>query len=196
MKSAMWMVPSPIPAGRAFHHEQEPPFQYRKRDWAGPVLLAMMGNTGVLNCYGVPRSADRPIAARAATDGRYQGEVYLVPPPGEGVRASATIRSWSPNRVVTELREPPAGSTLVYNMNYREGWHSDAGPVVAYEGLLAVAVPAGASRTISFWYRPPGLGTGSLLALLTLTLLALAGAWPWIRERRSHATAVAATERA
>jgi hypothetical protein len=194
MKSAMWMVPRPIPAGRTFQHEQEPPFQYQKRDWAGPVLLAMMGNTGVLNCYGVPRSDDRPIAARAPTDASYQGELYLLPVPGDGGGAASTvaIASWSPNRVVAELRDARAGSTLVYNMNFREGWRSDAGPVVPHEGLVAVAVPAGA-RSVSFWYRPPGLGTGTLIALFTVALLLLAGAWPWLAER--HARIGAAADR-
>ncbi len=49
-------APDRIPQGRPFHFEAEPPFQYKVRDWAGPMYLAMLGNTGVINCYGAPRS--------------------------------------------------------------------------------------------------------------------------------------------
>ncbi|MEJ7732583.1 MAG: hypothetical protein WKG00_25690, partial [Polyangiaceae bacterium] len=54
MADAMWMVAPPIPTGRTFHFEKQPPFNYVRRDWAGPMYLAMLGNTGVLNCYGAP----------------------------------------------------------------------------------------------------------------------------------------------
>ena len=174
MASAMWMVPPPIPEGRTFHHEQEPPFQYKKRDWAGPVLLAMMGNTGVLNCYGVPRSPDRPIAPVPRGDPRYRGEVYLE---GQG---RAELASWSPNQVTARVTDAGSDSTLIYNMGYRHGWHSDAGPVTSRDGLLGVKLPPGA-RTVALWYRPPGLGLGLGLALLTAAaLLGLV----WLRRRR------------
>ena len=174
MTSAMWMVPMPIPEGRVFHHEQDPPFGYERRDWAGPVLLAMMGNTGVLNCYGVPLSPDHPIVPLPQSDARYRGEIYLQ---GEG-RADLAI--WSPNRVVARISDAGHDTTLIYNMGYRRGWHSDAGPVTSRDGLIAVKLRPGSYR-VALWYRPPRLWLGLAIAVLTVgTLLGLAK----LRRRR------------
>ncbi len=90
--SAMWMVPPEnIPQGRAFHFEQEPPFQYKRRDWAGPMYLAMLGNTGVINCYGAPpfeRKGARPVGAPD-----YHGEAWLTGPEGGAAPGRAARRS-------------------------------------------------------------------------------------------------------
>jgi len=172
MKSAMWMEAPAIPTDKAFHFEQEPPFQYKKRDWAGPVLLAMMGNVGVLNCYGVPRSPERPIAALAHDDPRYRGETYLTGPGG------AELVHWTPNSALVAVSDASADATLIYNMNYRNGWRSDAGPVVDHDGLLSVRLPAG-TTLVRLWYRPPGLGLGLGIAVLTAALLL---AWYWRRR--------------
>lgn len=187
MTAAMWMVPPRIPAGRMFHFEVEPPFQYRRRDWAGPMYLAMLGNTGVLNCYGTPPFDRR--GARAISDPRYRGEVFVE---GEGgaaagivgaaaqiVGATAQIVEWSPSRAVVEVTGAGDGALLVYNMNYDEGWRSDAGPVIEREGAVAVRVPAGSSR-VALRYRPPGLALGLLLGAATAAI----AAWLVRRERR------------
>jgi hypothetical protein len=163
MTAAMWMVPpDKIPTGRAFHHEQEPPFQYKRRDWAGPMYLAMLGNTGVLNCYGTPpfeRRGARPVGAPD-----YHGETWLT---GKG---SAKVFEWSPNHVVVDVEGAEQGALLVYNMNFDEGWRSDAGPVVAQNNALATPVPAGSSR-VTLRYRPPNLGLGMLVAALSVGAL-------------------------
>lgn len=54
MTQSMWMEAPAIQEQSEFSFAKEPPYQYKKRDWAGPLYLAMLGNTGVLNCYGTP----------------------------------------------------------------------------------------------------------------------------------------------
>ncbi len=176
MSAAMWMVPPDrIPQGRPFHFEQEPPFQYKRRDWAGPMYLAMLGNTGVINCYGAPpfdRKGARPVAAPD-----YHGEVWLTgpnggdpPPPGGAGSGKATIVAWSPNHVVVDVDGAAPGALLVYNMNFDEGWRSDAGRVVARNNAVATPVPAGNAR-VTLRYRPPNLGLGVLCAALAVGAL-------------------------
>ena len=162
MANAMWMVAPPIPAGRAFHFEQEPPFQYKKRDWAGPMYLAMLGNTGVINCYGAPPFDRR--GAKPVGDPAYRGEVHLE---GGAPAPAPRLAAWSPNRAVVELDPAPEGALLVYNMNFDEGWRASVdgadAPVVNVRDTLAVRLPAGA-RTVTFRYRPPHLAAGLALA--------------------------------
>jgi low affinity Fe/Cu permease len=158
MTQGMWMVPpDDIPRDRGFHFEQEPPFQYKRRDWAGPMYLAMIGNTGVINCYGAPpfdRKGARPVSAAD-----YHGEAWLT---GTG---SAKVVEWSPNHAVVDVRGAQPGALLVYNMNFDEGWASDAGPVVAHDNALAVQVPGGDAK-VTFRYRPPNLAAGFLACAL------------------------------
>jgi hypothetical protein len=169
MNNAMWMLPPDgLPQNRPFHSEQDPPFQYKRRDWASPSYPAMLANTGIINCYGVP-PFDRK-GARGAGAPDYRGEVWLS---GSG---AATIVAWSPNHVVVDVEGAPEGSLLVYNTNFDEGWRSDAGPVVALKNVVAVRL-AGGSRRVTFRYRPPWLGLGVLCAATA------AGALVWLRRR-------------
>lgn len=201
MANAMWMVPPPIPSGRPFHFEKEPPFHYKRRDWAGPMYLAMLGNTGVLNCYGTPPFERK--GARATKDPAYRGEVHVVPaaaraasgaaasggpaPEGTGTAGVAKLVSWSPNAAVVEVSAAEAGALLVYNMNYDEGWlatiehggSSERAPAVAHEHAVAVRLPPGDSR-VTFRYRPPGLALGVLVGAATAAGLAIA----WRRQAR------------
>jgi hypothetical protein len=163
MAAAMWMeMPRGIPAGRPFHFEQDPPFQYKKRDWAGPMYLAMLGNTGVINCYGTP-PFDRK-GARPVTDPRYRGEVHV-----EGGGA-ARIAAWSPNHVVIDVEGAKPGALLVYNMNYDEGWHASTGPVEPFDNAVATRIRAESSQ-VTLIYRPPFLGAGLLTFAATAALL-------------------------
>jgi len=174
MEAAMWMVPPDrIPGDRPFHFAQEPPFQYKRRDWAGPMYLAMLGNTGVINCYGAP-PFDRK-GARAVTDPRYRGEAYVVG------RGEARVVSFSPNRAVIEVEGAEPGALVVYNMNYDEGWRADAGAVIAHDNAVALRL-GGDSQRITFSYRPPYLGAGLAVGALALAALALRAR----RERRAR----------
>jgi hypothetical protein len=163
MTAAMWMVPPDrIPQGRPFHFEQEPPFHYKRRDWAGPMYLAMIGNTGVINCYGTPpfdRKGARPVGAPD-----YKGEAWLT------TKGTAKVAEWSPNHVVIDVEGAEPGALLVYNMNFDEGWRSDAGRVVSHDNALATPLQAGRSR-VTLRYRPPYLGLGVLCAALAVGAL-------------------------
>ena len=164
MRQSMWMQAPRIEPRREFHFEREPPFQYRKRDWAGPMLLAMYGNTGVMNCYGVP--PPRQLGARARDAPDYRGEAYLVEREGGGARVTGR----TPNSAVIDIEGAEAGDRLVFNMNHREGWSSDVGRLEPYEGAISVVLPAGARRVV-LRYRPPGLLAGLALGLTTLAAL-------------------------
>ncbi len=170
MRAAMWMVPPPIAPG-AFHFEREPPYHYLRRDWAGPVLLAMMGNVGVLDCYGVPR--DRlHIAALPHDAPGYRGMLWLDGP-GE-----VEMMRWSPNGVVARVSGASPGTRLVYNMNHRAGWQADGHEVIAVDGLVAVRLGDAPNGELRLRYRPPGWWPG--LGLFALT----AGGLVWWHRRR------------
>jgi hypothetical protein len=136
------------------------------------MLLSMMANTGVLNCYGVPRKEGERPAPSARGAAGYRGEVYLE---GGG---EAEILRWSPSHVEVQVRGAPSGSLLVYNMNFRRGWRSDSGEARAHRGLVAAAVTGDAVVRLS--YRPPGLGWG--LGLFGCTLALLVAGWRWRRD--------------
>ena len=180
MKDAMWMLaPDRIPSDRPFGFVVNPPFQYKKRDWAGPMYLAMIGNTGVIDCYGTPPFEGKGALAR--TDPRYRGEVVVD---GGG---SAKVATWSPNRVSMAVDGAADGAALIYNMNFDEGWSATVSPSVSPEApvfadhdRLAVHLTRGATL-VTFSYTPPRFHTG--LAVFAVTILVLAAAL--FRERRS-----------
>jgi hypothetical protein len=158
----------------AFHHERRAPFHYKPFDPETPMYPAMLGNRGVLQCYGAP-PLDR-VGALSADDPGYRGEAYLVGAAGDD-RESARIVEWSPNHAVVELSAPAPATRLVYNMNYDDGWTSDRGPVVDDAGRVAVDL-AGMTPgdRVTFAYRPRLLLPGLLLAALG-GVACLAFAW-------------------
>jgi hypothetical protein len=83
---------------------------------------------------------------------------------------------WSPNHATIEVEGAKEGALVVYNMNFDEGWHSDAGPVVPFHDTVAVRLRGGSGK-VTFSYRPPYLGVGLLLAASTIGLLV------WLRRR-------------
>jgi hypothetical protein len=130
------------------------------------MLLAMRANTGVLDCYGVPRPDKRKRGAVALGDRRYRGEAHLL---DDG---RAKVLRWTPNSVDIEVEPRPVARTLVYNMRHWPGWRSDVGEVVPERGAVAVRLPPGSTR-VRLRYVPPGLATGVTLCLLTLLALVL-----------------------
>ncbi len=174
MLAAMWMVPPDrIPKGRAFHFEQEPPLQYKRRDWAGPMYLAMLSNTGVINCYGTPPFDKK--GALPVSSPRYRGEAWLDGP------GTAKITRFSPNQIEIEVSDATPGELLVVNMNHDDGWRADTGPIEDHDHALATRVTAASGRVVMS-YRPPYLGLG------LLGFIAAAGAIALLvgRERRGE----------
>lgn len=172
MADAMWMVPPrAIHRAEQFHFRRDPPVHYVKRDWAGPMYLAMLANTGVINCYGTPPFGDK--GAIPIDHPEYRGPTVLT---GDG---HASVRSWSPNEIVVDVDADEPGE-LIYNMNWDHGWRAVVTPTTGaeYDGAamsvshaLATPVPAGRS-SVTFTYRPVGLGLGALAALATIGVLA------------------------
>lgn len=176
MKDAMWMVaPSNIPQGRPFHHVKKPPFQYVRRDWAGPMYLAMLGNTGVLECYGTPPFDERGAISQKDRQ-RYRGEAFFE---GDG-RARAEVVVWTPGSAEIVLDGVERTARLVYNMNFDQGWHATVDgtprPVVASAHRVAVEVPEGATR-VRFEYGAPRLGAGLAVFFLTVALASGYAVW-------------------
>ena len=130
------------------------------------MLFAMLGNTGVINCYGIP-PFDRK-GARPVTAPDYHGEAFVVAPGGRF--ETATVAKFTPNRAVIDIANAATGGLLVYNMNYDDGWHTDAGKLESYKDALAVRIAPGTRRVV-FSYRPPGLGLGLGIATITIGLL-------------------------
>jgi hypothetical protein len=163
MKEAMRMVAPPIDAAPEMHFDEKPPYRYRQLDWVGPLYLAMLGNRGVIQCYGTPPF--EPKGARSVTDPRYRGEAYVV---GNGAPSETTaqVEEWSPNRAVIALQGATAGSLVVYNMNYDDGWRSDAGDVVSYDDKVAVRL-RDARDAVTFVYRPTSLIVGTGVGIFT-----------------------------
>jgi hypothetical protein len=172
MRAAMWMVaPNNIPKNRPFHFEKNPPFNYVKRDWAGPMYLAMLGNTGVLDCYGAPPFEGH--GALAVNDPAYRGESFVAEGPG-----NAKITNWSPNSATISLDGVTSEALVVYNMNFDAGWSASVGKVENYKDRVAVRVPAGTDGVI-LRYRPRGL-----VAAFIAGFVALGGVFLAIRRER------------
>ncbi len=186
---SMRLSAPPIEVREDFHHERVARLHYKAFARGGSSFLSMLANRGVLQCYGYPPI---PVGAQAITDPEYVAEATLLPPrPAESAETDsaeaspARIVTWSPNRVVIDVGAAPAGTTVVYNMNYDDGWTSDRGPVVDVDHTVAVRWPgaesAGGEHTVTLVYRPRLLAAGLLLAMVG----ALFSALLLVRERRA-----------
>ncbi len=172
---AFWMeAPASIERAERFEHRFESSVNYRLRDWAPPVLLPMMANTGVIRCYGVPESF--PIGAQASDGEGYSGMVSVVE--GEG---RAEIVKWTPNRAVVQVHGASPGALLVYNMNFAPNWRANGEPALVYQNKVAVRLRDGVRR-VEFRYFPRSL-YGSVPIFL-LTLAGSVGVLWWRRRDR------------
>ncbi len=179
MAQAMILKAPAIAKSPTFKFEERPPHQYLPRDWAAPLYLSMLANTGVIKCYGVPPFEE--LGALAARDRRYRGEVHVV---GGG---SAEISGWTPSRAEIQVRGAQRGARVIYNMNFDRGWSGtvdhEAGEaevrVASFDHRVGLMVPEGDS-VVRLRYQPPGLGGGVLLCVLGVA--AWLGAARWQRH--------------
>jgi len=116
----------------------------------------------------------------------YQGEAYFLD-------SSSTSRTkfFSPNKVIISAILSQA-DTLVLNQNYHSGWRVKIkgdvngvfipAKVIAYEGLVAVKVPAG-SYTITLYFSPIISKVGITISILTV--LCLIVFWYLCRNRKT-----------
>jgi len=176
MKESMWMVPPDnIPRDRPFHFEKEPPFAYKRADWAGPMYLAMLGNTGVLNCYGAPPFEGK--GALAKNDPKYKGEIFVAEGAGK-----AKLAAWTPNSATISLDGVTSDVLVAYNMNYDAGWSSSAGKVESFGDRVAVRLPAGTSE-VTLRYRPRGFLLSVIAGLAALVGIVLGIRKEWRAEQ-------------
>lgn len=176
MNQSMWMVPPDnLPRAGEFSFDQDVPYHYKKRDWVGPMYLAMIANRGVINCYGTP-PFDRK-GALARTDKQYRGEVFFAE--GQGT-AKITGRTF--NTATIHVDGASEGALLVFNMNFDEGWSTSVGTRVNQDNRIAIRLPAG-THDVKLGYRSPGFVSGFVIGLATL----LACVFLVRRERREEA---------
>ena len=160
-EQAFWMEkPDEIAALPLFEQHTNPPVNYLRRDWAPPMLLAMMANTGVIKCYGVDTDF-KPGAIGADAPG-YRGRVYIA----EGT-GTAEISAWSPNHADVRVAGANAGALVVYNMNFDPSWRANGQPALDYHGLVATRLNGGVAQ-VTFRYFPRTLRFTIPLFLLTL----------------------------
>lgn len=160
MQDAMWMeLPNQLKRRQVFSSSLDPPYAYKKPDWAGPLYLAMLANTGVIRCYGTPPFDQ--LGALARSDEKYRGEVFVTP------RGAASIARWSPNAVTVTLSGIEQPSQLIYNQNFDEGFQAqvlvgnESQPAIvgSAEHRVAIDIPAFATQ-VRIAYQPPGLRYG------------------------------------
>ena len=158
---AFWMrKPDLIQPLALFEHRTNPPLRYKRPDWAPPMLLAMMANTGVIACYGLDPSFVP--AAVAADDPRYRGRAFVAAGAGE-----AEVVGWSPNAARVRVRGAAPGALVVYDMNDDPSWRADGARAISQDGLVAGPLAPGAEE-IAFRYRPRSLRWSLPIFVLTL----------------------------
>jgi hypothetical protein len=176
MAQAFWMqAPPEIVARPLFEHTTRPSVTYVRPDWAPPVLLPMLANAGVIECYGVPQSL--VAGARGVDSPDYRGRAWIARGTGR-----AEVVEWSPNRARVKLDGATAGSLVVYNMNWDPSWSANGRPALEYEHAVA-AVIEGDATSVEFRYRPRTLGVSLAVFLLTLAV-AVGGPLGWRRWQK------------
>ncbi len=156
-----------------FRGDFPPPIQAQEftQFWGngiGGMTSANEANLGAIRCtccaYYPPRGS-----VRGYDQEGYRGEYYLLGP-GEVKQAR-----WTPNRLIYDVNVP-APTALIINQNMYPGWRVSQGAasLSAYNGLIAVHLPAGKQRVV-LRYVPRDFLLACLITLLALAILI--GVW-------------------
>ena len=144
---------------------QRPFVQARGNRWLAAYYPAM--SRGTLSCFD-----DFDVPQSPLLRGDLAQEEYLVDPSAGSVER----RSWSPNRIVLQVKLARQGRVRI-NQNYHPGWHTSTGTVSNDLGLLAVDLPAG-EHEVTLRFLPESAAGGIAISLASLAVLV------WIvRER-------------
>jgi hypothetical protein len=163
---AFWMeAPDSIEAATPFEHRTRAPVAYKRPDWAAPILLSMMANTGVIECYGLDPGFQHNIGAIGADKSNYPGRAYVSD--GEG---KAEVADWSPNHVVIRVEGAKPDATVVYNMNWDPSWRSNGATALNVSNAIGSRLRSGQNR-IEFHYVPRTLKWSLPIFLLTVACL-------------------------
>ena len=122
-------------------------------------------NKGTVNCY---ERLFLPNAAVAKNQGNilfvnYIGEAYLA-----GNNKTIDIDYFSPNKVEVSF-ETGKDDILVLNQNYFNGWKTDKGRAINYNGLIAAEVRAD-DNELTFYYLPNSFIIGLAITIITLAI--------------------------
>ena len=101
----------------------------------------------------------------------YRGEAYIVEPASGRLAGSP---AFAPNQIYLSVFMDHPG-TVVINQNFNRDWYSNTGPIVNWNGLLAVSLPQGVHE-IRLRYRPRMVLIGVGVSLVSLLML-LVCAW-------------------
>lgn len=168
-EQAFWMeAPAKLRRAANFEHRLNPPYQYVRRDWAAPILLAMFANQGVIRCYGFDPDFEPGAIPRESPD--YRGLAWVVE--GSG---TARVVEWTTNRAVVEVSGASPDAVIAYDMNYDSSWRVDGEPALDFDGVVAGRLGPNTNR-IEFSYFPRTLYYSLPLFLFTL------GACLWRRR--------------
>ena len=122
-------------------------------------------NKGTVNCY---ERLFLPNAAVAKNQGNilfvnYIGEAYLA-----GNNKTIDIDYFSPNKVEVSFNSDK-GDVIVLNQNYFNGWKTDKGMAINYNGLIAAEVRAD-DNELTFYYLPNSFIIGLAITIITLAI--------------------------
>ncbi len=120
-------------------------------------------NKGTVNCY---ERLFLPNAAIAKKQGNilfvnYIGEAYLA-----GNNKTANIDYFSPNKVEVSF-DTGRKDVIVLNQNYFNGWRTDNGKAINYNGLIAAEIMPGENK-LTFYYLPDSFIIGLLITIAAI----------------------------
>jgi hypothetical protein len=121
-----------------------------------PMYRALLANRTFFHCY-------EPLQSRRVAN---PDEPLIV----VNGRAAVSNVTFSPNRIEFDAAANNAVSEVMLNQNMADGWSSSLGSVRpnGERGWPAVRLTADRNGRFAFTYRPPGLLTGTAIAMAAL----------------------------